>query len=81
MDVIFHEPKGNTRKIKEEDQRIRETRKRMETISHQLLEVCEKEGLTIIEMIELSRIFPHLIKEEIRMIEQKTSFTTNHNQD
>lgn len=50
-------------------------KKRTEAISHELLGICVKNGLTIAEMIELSCIFPRLIREKINKMEQRTNFT------
>lgn len=65
----------------EEINRTRERLERVEAISYELLEICEKKGLTITEMTELAHIFPRLIKMEIKTIEQGTNFTVGHDQD
>lgn len=57
-----------------------ETRKRMEVVSYELFKICEEKGLTIAEMLELARIFPHQVKDKIKMIEQRTNFTMGHDQ-
>lgn len=80
MRSIADEMKRDTIKIREEVKRRQETRKRGEAISYELLEICAKRGLTITEMTELSRIFPQLVKEKIKMIEQRTNFTVGHDQ-
>lgn len=71
MSKLFFDQEEINRRIDQE--------KRLETFSHELLEVCEKKGLTITEMTELARIFPRLIKEKIKMVEQRTNFTVKHN--
>lgn len=81
MGNIDYRIEGDATKIKKEVKQISERRKRMEAISYGLLEICVEKGLTIAEMTELSRIFPRLIKEGIRMIEQRTNFTVEHGQD
>lgn len=61
------------------NQELGRTRK-AEAVSYELFKICEEKGLTIAEMFELARIFPHQVKDKIKMIEQRTNFTMGHDQ-
>lgn len=59
------------RKINEVD------KKKIEVISHEMLEMCAKNGLTIAETLSLAHIFLRLVREKIEEMKQRISFTVD----
>ena len=56
------------RKINEVD------KKKIEVISHEMLEMCAKNGLTIAETLSLAHIFLRLVREKIEELKQRIIF-------
>lgn len=52
-------------------------KKKIEAISHEMLEMCVKNNLTIAETLSLAHIFLRLVREKIEEIKQRISFTVD----
>ncbi len=59
------------RKINEVD------KKKIEAISHEMLEMCAKNNLTIAETLSLAHIILRLVREKIEEIKQRISFAVD----
>lgn len=54
-----------------------EEKKKIETVSSELLKICTEKGLSISDMYELSRVIPQKIRKQIDLLESHTKFTTD----
>lgn len=59
------------RKINEVD------KKKIEAISYEMLEMCVKNGFTIVETLSLAHIFLRIVREKIEEMKQQISFAVD----